>query len=101
MSLRFITLLSAFLCSLSSYAASGLKDVELRDLYFGEVLYYAYQDLHFDALARLDTELSQYYAIDESAQEITREYKRKNAGANTMAQAVPIHRLDLWKADNR
>ena len=66
MLLRFITLLSAFSCSLSVYAASGLKDVELRDLYFGEVLYYAYQDLHFDALARLDSELSQYHKLDES-----------------------------------
>ncbi|VAW51080.1 FIG00677473: hypothetical protein [hydrothermal vent metagenome] len=66
MLLRFITLLPAFLCSLSVYAASGLKDVELRDLYFGEVLYYAYQDLHFDALATLDSELSQYYKLDES-----------------------------------
>ena len=66
MLLRFITFFSAFLCSLSIYATSGLKDVELRDLYFGEVLYYAYQDLHFDALAKLDTELSQYYELDES-----------------------------------
>jgi len=48
------------------YGASGLKEVELRDLYFGEVLYYAYQDLHFDALAKLDSELSQYYKLDES-----------------------------------
>ena len=63
---RFTLILSVFLCSPSLYAASGLKDVELRDLYFGEVLYYAYQDLHFDALARLDTELSQYYDLDES-----------------------------------
>ena len=63
---RFITLLSACLCSLSVYAASSLKDIELKDLYFGEVLYYAYQDLHFDALARLDSELSQYYELDES-----------------------------------
>jgi Flp pilus assembly protein TadD len=63
---RFITLLSAFLCSLSTYAASGLDDVELRDLYFGEILFYAYQDLHFDALARLDNELSQYHELDES-----------------------------------
>jgi hypothetical protein len=66
MLLRFITILSVFICSLSVYATSGLKDVELRDLYFGEVLFYAYQDLHFDALARLDTELSQYYELDES-----------------------------------
>jgi len=63
---RFILILSVFLCSLPAYAASRLKNIELHDLYFGEVLYYAYQDLHFDALARLDTELSQYYALDES-----------------------------------
>ena len=63
---RFTLFLSALLCSLQSYAASGLKEVELHDLYFGEVLYFAYQDLHFDALARLDTELSQYYELDES-----------------------------------
>ncbi len=66
MLLRFITLLSVFICSSSLYADSRLKDVDLEDLYFGEVLYYAYQDLHFDALARLDTELSQYYELDES-----------------------------------
>ena len=66
MLLRFILILSAFLCSLPAYTASRLKDVELSDLYFGEILYYAYQDLHFDALARLDTELSQYYELDES-----------------------------------
>ena len=66
MLLRFTLILSAFLCSFPAYTASRLKDVELNDLYFGEILYYAYQDLHFDALARLDTELSQYYELDES-----------------------------------
>ena len=58
--------MAGFLCSFSLHAASGLKNIELRDLYFGEVLYYAYQDLHFDALSRLDNELSQYYQLDES-----------------------------------
>ncbi len=66
MLLRFTTLFSVFLCSMSLAVASSLKNIELRDLYFGEVLYYAYQDLHFDALARLDAELSQYYQLDES-----------------------------------
>ena len=66
MGFRLSTFLAAILYGSSTFAASGLKDVELRDLYFGEVLYYAYQDMHFDALARLDTELSQYYEIDES-----------------------------------
>ncbi|HEB82989.1 MAG TPA: tetratricopeptide repeat protein [Gammaproteobacteria bacterium] len=62
---RFIIILTAMLCSLPVYAASGLKNVELHDLYFGEVLYYAYQDRPFEALARLDNELSQYYELDE------------------------------------
>ncbi len=66
MLLRFTTFIAALTCSFPLYADSGLKDVELKDLYFGEVLYYAYQDLHFDALARLDAELSQYYELDES-----------------------------------
>ncbi len=63
---RLTIILTVSLCSLSAHAASGLKDVEIRDLYFGEILYYAHQDLHFDALAKLDTELSQYNELDES-----------------------------------
>jgi len=63
---RFLTIVSALLCGTSAFAASSLKNVELHDLYFGEILYYAYQDLHFDALAKLDNELSQYYELDES-----------------------------------
>ena len=38
---------------------------DLRDLYFGEALYHAYQGQYFDALQRLDTELSQHHALDE------------------------------------
>jgi len=38
---------------------------ELRDLYFGEALYRAYQGQYFDALQRLDTELAQYHGLDE------------------------------------
>src|SRR5258708_27000599 len=37
----------------------------LRDLYFGEALYHAYQGQYFDALQRLDTELAQYHFLDE------------------------------------
>lgn len=37
----------------------------MKDLYFGEALYYAYQDSYFDAIARLDTELAQYHGLDE------------------------------------
>jgi tetratricopeptide (TPR) repeat protein len=38
---------------------------EVRDLYFGEALYHAYQGQYFDALQRLDTELAQYHVLDE------------------------------------
>src|SRR3989442_8729929 len=38
---------------------------DLRDLFFGEVLFHAYQGQFFDAIQRLDTELAQYRALDE------------------------------------
>src|SRR5689334_7550717 len=38
---------------------------DLKDLYFGEALYHAYQGQYFDALQRLDTELAQYHVLDE------------------------------------
>jgi predicted negative regulator of RcsB-dependent stress response len=39
----------------------------LRDLYFGEALYHAYQGQYFDAIQRLDTELAMYHGLDEPA----------------------------------
>ena len=44
-------------------AAAG----ELKDLYFGEALYEAYQQRYFEALERLDTEIAQHYGVDEPA----------------------------------
>jgi hypothetical protein len=38
---------------------------ELKDLHFGEALYYAYQDHWFEALERLDAEIAQHYGVDE------------------------------------
>jgi len=38
---------------------------DLRDLYFGESLYHAYQGHYFDALERLDAELAQHRRVDE------------------------------------
>jgi tetratricopeptide repeat protein len=46
-------------------AASPAVGADLRDLYFGEALYHAYQGQYFDALQRLDTELAQYHGLDE------------------------------------
>jgi hypothetical protein len=38
---------------------------DLQDLYYGEVLYLAFQDNWFDAISRLDTELGQVYHLDQ------------------------------------
>jgi tetratricopeptide (TPR) repeat protein len=40
---------------------------ELRDLFFGEALYHAYQGQFFEAIQRLDTEIAQYHRLDEPA----------------------------------
>jgi tetratricopeptide (TPR) repeat protein len=45
--------------------AGSAEGMELRDLYFGEALYYAYQERYFEALQRLDTEIAQHYGVDE------------------------------------
>src|SRR5258708_11508788 len=46
-------------------AARPVTGGDLRDLYFGEALYHAYQGQYFDALQRLDTELAHYHVLDE------------------------------------
>src|SRR5215831_11246492 len=38
---------------------------DVRDLFFGEALYHAYQGQYFDAIQRLDTELAMYHGLDE------------------------------------
>ena len=50
---------------LSCLATSPGRSDELKDLYFGEALFYAYQGQYFEALQRLDTELAQYHGLDE------------------------------------
>jgi tetratricopeptide (TPR) repeat protein len=46
-------------------AVSPAVGSDLKDLYFGEALYHAYQGQYFDALERLDAELAQYHGLDE------------------------------------
>src|SRR5438067_1985319 len=43
----------------------GTPSPELRDLYFGEALYHAFQGQYFDAIQRLDTELGMYRGLDQ------------------------------------
>lgn len=60
---RIIIVFSLFVIATVSSADS--KSGSLKDLYFGEALYYAYQQDYFSAISRLDTELAQYYGLDE------------------------------------
>jgi hypothetical protein len=62
---RLLVLLTILILAASSVAASTFAPKELRDLYFGEALYYAFQGDWFDAIARLDTELEQHHGLDE------------------------------------
>lgn len=50
---------------LFAFPGSPARAGDLRDLYFGEALYYAQQGHYFEALQRLDTEVNQHVALDE------------------------------------
>ena len=58
----FISIGLLLLAGLTSDLA---RSDELKDLYFGEALYYAHQGDYFGALERLDTEVRQHVAVDE------------------------------------
>jgi hypothetical protein len=45
--------------------ANATPPVELKDPFFGEAIYYALQQKHFDAISLLDAELTQYHGVDE------------------------------------
>src|SRR6267154_5614302 len=51
--------------ALAVVAPRSSSAADLRDLYFGEALYQAYQGQYFDALERLDAELAQHRRLDE------------------------------------
>ena len=50
---------------LACLATSPCRSDELKDLYFGEALFYAHQGYFFEALERLDTEVKQHDDLDE------------------------------------
>ena len=62
---RLFVLLIILIFAAYSASAGTSNPKELKDLYFGEALYYAFQEDWFDAIARLDTELMQHYGVDE------------------------------------
>ena len=61
---RSLQWLSIGLALTAAASRPSLAD-DLRDLYFGEALYQAYQGQYFDALERLDAELAQHHRLDE------------------------------------
>ncbi len=65
--IRFLVLLASLLFAAPALAAGTAAPKDLKDLYYGEALYYAYQGDWFEAIARLDTELAQYRGLDEPA----------------------------------
>ena len=62
---RLFVSLTILIFAASSAAAGTSAPKELKDLYFGEALYYSFQGDWFDTIARLDTELIQHYGLDE------------------------------------
>ena len=62
---RLVVILTILIFSAPSASAGASTRKELKDLHFGEALYYAFQGDWFGAIARLDTELMQHYGVDE------------------------------------
>jgi hypothetical protein len=62
---RLFVLLTILIFAASPAPAGTSAPKALKDLYFGEALYYAFQGDWFDAVARLDTELELYHGLDE------------------------------------
>jgi tetratricopeptide (TPR) repeat protein len=62
---RFVLLTVLLMTVVPAPHAGTLAPQALKDLYFGEALYYAFQEDWFDAIARLDTELAQHHGLDE------------------------------------
>jgi hypothetical protein len=62
---RLLVWLAGLFFVSSSMAATAFASKDLKDLHFGEALYYAFQEDWFESIARLDTELRQFHGLDE------------------------------------
>jgi len=62
---RLFILLILLIFTASPVPAGMSAPKTLKDLHFGEALYYAFQGDWFDAITRLDTELVQHHGLDE------------------------------------
>jgi len=61
----FVSLIVIIFSVVPAFAGKSDAERDLKDLYFGEALYQAYQEDWFGAISRLDTELAQHYLLDE------------------------------------
>jgi len=62
---RLFIILILLMAAVCPATADSSEPAELKDLYFGEALYHAFQEGWFDAIARLDAELAQHGGVDE------------------------------------
>ena len=62
---RVFVLVIMLIISAAPVRAGMSGPAVVQDLYFGEALYQAFQGNWFEAITRLDTELSQHYGLDE------------------------------------
>jgi hypothetical protein len=62
---RLMLILACLLVAHTAQAAAPYTTKGLKDVYFAEALYHAFQGDWFDAVARLDTELGQHQRVDE------------------------------------
>jgi Flp pilus assembly protein TadD len=62
---RRILWLIGLCVSAHAFAADPTSKQAPRDLFLGEAFYYAQQEEYFDAITRLDTELGQFYRLDD------------------------------------
>lgn len=62
---RLIFMLACLLIATPSLAANPYTSKGLKDVYYGEALYHAFQGDWFQAISRLDTEMGQYRRLDE------------------------------------
>ncbi len=64
--LRKIFFVYSLFCISVANAENTIDEApELKDIFYGEAIYYALQNRHFDAISKLDAELGQFYGLDD------------------------------------
>jgi hypothetical protein len=71
---RWRWLAASLLCCCSGVVSA--KQDAVSDLYYGEALYYAFQEDYFHSIVRLDTELAQHYELDRPELDTLYQYKK-------------------------